>query len=83
MVLAETIRKEVESLAIPHEDSPISRCVTLSLGVAAMDVSLDFDSARLFARADAALYHAKATGRNRVVGALSIEASPPAADGPQ
>jgi diguanylate cyclase (GGDEF)-like protein len=73
LVLAELIRKEVESLAIPHEDSPISHFVTLSLGVAAMDVSLDFDTAKLFSRADSALYRAKTSGRNRVVGASSME----------
>ncbi len=41
--------------------------VTLSAGVSVMDASNAFDSVDLFARADKALYEAKATGRKRVV----------------
>jgi diguanylate cyclase (GGDEF)-like protein len=40
--------------------------VTASLGVAALDSAI-VDSAELLALADAALYEAKTTGRNRVV----------------
>ena len=39
--------------------------VTCSLGIA-QRTSLDLDAGQLLARADAALYRAKAEGRNRV-----------------
>src|SRR5207249_3367484 len=34
--LAESLRRGVEQLAVAHADSPVSRCVTLSFGVAAL-----------------------------------------------
>ncbi len=65
--VAENIRKAVEELGLPHEDSMAAPFVTLSLGVASMTCDEGFDSQALFARADAALYEAKSGGRNRVV----------------
>ncbi|HWR41497.1 MAG TPA: GGDEF domain-containing protein, partial [Patescibacteria group bacterium] len=64
--LAENIRKALEKRSIPHLDSLFSKHVTISLGVATITPS-DLNTAELVLRmADAALYRAKETGRNRV-----------------
>lgn len=61
--LAETIRTDILALDLPHPGSPMAR-LTVSLGVAAR---LREDGPEdLLARADGALYAAKASGRNRV-----------------
>lgn len=65
--IAESIRERLLELAIPHEASTISPFVTMSFGVATMVVEEDFDSDVLYAKADAALYRAKAEGRDRVI----------------
>lgn len=63
-LLAERIRQNVASMQIPSlKDDQ----VTLSLGVATLNPQED--SSNLFERADAALYKAKDSGRNRVVSA--------------
>jgi diguanylate cyclase (GGDEF)-like protein len=62
--LAETIRLAVQERNQPHPGSPFSR-VTVSLGVA-VRLAGAFDTPQaLLARADAAMYAAKAAGRNR------------------
>jgi diguanylate cyclase (GGDEF)-like protein len=71
--VAERVRQAVEAAGIPHPDSSGGR-LTVSIGVA----SGSGDSAALLARADAALYAAKASGRNRVVCSSSIDAPRPA-----
>jgi diguanylate cyclase (GGDEF)-like protein len=68
--VAETLRAAVEELAIPHEGNPTGH-VTISLGVAALDFSIpyrieDRSAKSLLSSADAALYAAKAAGRNAV-----------------
>lgn len=65
-VLAEEIRAALESSALPHTASPLGR-VTVSLGVAVLVPAADLSPEDLLRRADAALYCAKAQGRNRVV----------------
>ena len=45
----------------------VPRSVTVSLGVASAACAAPDDGARLLRAADAALYDAKAAGRNRVV----------------
>jgi diguanylate cyclase (GGDEF)-like protein len=65
MLLAEKIRKSVETLMHKHADSDPYR-VTLSIGVA-HGASADRSVEDIQRRADAAMYNAKKQGRNRVV----------------
>ena len=57
----------VAALALPHPASGAAACVTVSVGVAARVPSMPLQGslAALVADADAALYRAKASGRNR------------------
>ena len=57
----------VRALKLPHPSSAAAPFVTLSIGIAAMIPGEGSDAADLLARADQALYRAKAAGRNRVV----------------
>ena len=63
----ETARREVDKLAIPHEQSPTGSVVTFSAGIATYASGRDDAPAQLIARADDALYRAKDLGRNRSV----------------
>ena len=60
----ERMRAHVARLAIP---AAAGGHVTLSIGVAELDVAVDRSADLWIARADASLYEAKARGRNRVV----------------
>lgn len=62
--VAERIRIEISKVVVDTEKGPLS--VTESIGVAAFPDD-GRDRATLIERADLALYHAKHTGRNRVV----------------
>jgi diguanylate cyclase (GGDEF)-like protein len=62
--IAERVRTAVEALALPRIDGRGTLRVTVSCGVAA---SCDGDPVALVAAADAALYTAKRTGKNRTV----------------
>jgi len=62
--VAERIRIEISKVVVETEKGPLS--VTESVGVAAFPED-GRDRATLIERADLALYHAKHTGRNRVV----------------
>lgn len=64
--IAEHFRNEVESLRLPHEDSDVSRWVTVSVGLAALAPGSDTSPATLLEEADKALYRAKQAGRNQV-----------------
>ncbi|KAB2966073.1 MAG: sensor domain-containing diguanylate cyclase [Thermoanaerobaculia bacterium] len=64
--LAEQARARIEARAIEHPASQLGPVVTLSMGVASVVPGLGGDPALLLAEADAALYRAKARGRNRV-----------------
>ena len=66
--VAGQLRRSVEALGIPHPDSPAAHCVTVSIGVSAVrprDPQNSIDA--LISAADAAMYAAKARGRNCVV----------------
>lgn len=63
--VAQRIRRAVEGLAIPHAASKSAPVVTVSIGVACVPAGQRADRSNLFARADSALYEAKAAGRNR------------------
>lgn len=65
---AEGIRARIEALRIEHAGRELDR-ITISIGVASVPGHCTAD--RLIRTADAALYRAKATGRNRVVMATS------------
>lgn len=63
--VARAIAHSIDSLAIPHQGSPLGR-VTVCMGVAGCIPDEKTDSSGLIAEADAALYTAKAKGRNTI-----------------
>ena len=64
--VAVTIIENVRELAIPHNQSPPSLQVTLSIGVATAETPQVISHEALIKEADMALYHAKNSGRNCV-----------------
>jgi diguanylate cyclase (GGDEF)-like protein len=64
--MAETMRKAVAALQIPHEKAGHADHVTISIGVATHTASDAGDIPYLLGAADRALYSAKHAGRNRV-----------------
>lgn len=63
--IADKIREAVRNREIPHAAN-VSEILTVSIGVAARVPSLTDDPGTLIHEADAALYTAKAKGRDRV-----------------
>lgn len=67
-VIAERLRRSLRQLGLPHEGSE-KGVITVSVGIASYSGStLDRPDTELLHRADAALYDAKAAGRDRVTG---------------
>jgi diguanylate cyclase (GGDEF)-like protein len=64
VMIAERIRRAVESMSIPHTASQTSPVVTISLGVTAGPTATRVET--LLTNADEALYKAKRAGRNQV-----------------
>jgi diguanylate cyclase (GGDEF)-like protein len=64
--LGERIREAVLALDIPHAGSAVSSNITISVGVAASDPSVDEEPEDLLREADRRLYEAKTAGRNRI-----------------
>jgi PAS domain S-box/diguanylate cyclase (GGDEF) domain len=65
-MIAERMRRGVESLHIVHEGSRIADCITISLGVATSKCTPGRQVLGSINSADKALYRAKARGRNRI-----------------
>ena len=65
--VAGNMLKAIAARAIPHARSGAAPYVTLSAGIATFDARKGINASDLIARADGALYQAKAGGRNRCV----------------
>jgi len=65
---AESLRRQLEDLALPHDASANAAYVTISVGVATIVPLDENDVAVLLGAADEQLYKAKQGGRNRVEG---------------
>jgi diguanylate cyclase (GGDEF)-like protein len=64
--IADKIRAAINDLGMPHAYSPVSKCVTLSFGVATLAPTEGQQVSDLIDSADRLLYVAKREGRNRI-----------------
>ena len=64
-LVAAEIQTNIKALQIPHAQSSIADCVTVSLGIACLVPGSDMVPTFLIAAADKALYQAKMAGRDR------------------
>ncbi|WP_052049792.1 diguanylate cyclase [Leptolyngbya sp. KIOST-1] len=75
--ILDRLRRTLQARAIPHRQSPTSACVSLSFGVSAIVPAEPLQPEDLLRAADAALYQAKAAGRDRAVVAPALGHSSP------
>jgi diguanylate cyclase (GGDEF)-like protein len=66
LVAVERVRSAVQRLAIPQPAAGRGGMLTVSAGIAAFDPAAPTTAEELLQRADAALYRAKAAGRNQI-----------------
>ena len=64
LIMAEQLRLEVLALMLPHQASPTAGFITISLGIACLQMGQDISEKILLNQADKALYQAKNQGRN-------------------
>lgn len=64
--VAARIHEAVKNAHIPHKGSFISDYLTISIGVASTNVTVQDSSSHLIKEADIALYEAKKNGRNQI-----------------
>lgn len=76
MQVAEACRSKLEALAIDSSGTAAGK-VTMTIGVACMVPDVGSEPSQLIARADKALYAAKAGGRNRVYQSTEETTPPP------
>lgn len=74
-IAAEQLRRSIEALAIPHEESPTG-FLTISCGLAGLKPRSSKTVEELLKEADEALYAAKQSGKNTV----ALHGGPPVAD---
>ena len=67
--VGEQLERQVRNLAIPHEASDVTHCVTISLGLAVRTDQSPSTFDELVAQADQQLYKAKEQGRGRLIAA--------------
>lgn len=77
--IADLLRQAIESLRLPHAPGATHPVVTISAGVASLRPDSGVHPEELVKAADAALYQAKAAGRNCVMTAPQVEQASPAA----
>lgn len=66
LILADKIQARISQLAVAHPGSEVSKWVSLSIGVASLQPSIDREPSELIALADQQLYQAKHNGRNQI-----------------
>lgn len=64
--IAESCRKAIEDLQIPHGHSSVSNVITISVGLCTYEPRIGIQASTLIKSADKALYKAKESGRNAV-----------------
>lgn len=65
IAIARCIQADLQELRIPHAESDVSPCVTVSMGLTCQVPALKTDFQQMIRHADSALYEAKRRGRNR------------------
>lgn len=78
--IGEQLKQAVDSLKLPHPESPVESFVTISIGIAMLGDSRSQTPSGVMSCADEALYLAKAAGRHQVVMYQSPPDSPTSAN---